>query len=290
MTSHDVVGLVRRRLRTKRVGHAGTLDPAAEGVLVVAVGRATKLIDRVQSQEKQYLAHLVLGASTDTLDAEGRLINQQHGPFPSPAEITTVLRQFTGMIEQVPPAHSALKFGGEALYHRARRGEEIDIPSRSVMIHDARLLASDGADIIVLIDCSKGTYIRSLARDIGAALALPSYLHYLLRTRSGRFDLAQAWSIEEIAQQLSPETFATMALHPDSALTDAARVILDGSSVPAWYHGQPVRAGNETPDDRELGAQASVYRFDGEWLGVAQRIADEAWQPRTVMPSERPNS
>lgn len=282
-TSHDIVGRVRRLLRTKRVGHAGTLDPAAEGVLILAVGRATRLLDRLQDAPKQYAAHIVLGVETDTADIDGRIIGSGNAQ-PGQQEIESALQLFRGTIEQVPPAHSAIKLGGEPLYRRARRGETVDVPVRSITISDIKLVAYSYPDVTVTIDCSKGTYIRSIARDLGDELGTRAYLHYLLRTSSGTFSLESAWTLDELISQLRPDTFAQMALHPDTALSGGASLILDRPGWTEWYHGRPVPV--TTTDAPNQPVDASAYRTDGEWLGVSRRdMASQSWHPRLVVSS-----
>lgn len=281
MTSHDVVALVRRRLRMRRVGHAGTLDPAAEGVLVVAAGSATRLIDRVQDGDKQYVAHVVLGAETDSADAEGQLIAASSDLAPSRDAVERALAPLVGTITQVPPAHSAIKVGGQALYHRARRGEKVDVPARTVIIHGIRLLAYDYPDLLLVIDCGKGVYVRSIARDVGRALGTGAYLHALLRTAVGRFTLAQAWTTAELEAHLRPQTWPLMALHPDVALAGAPALILDPDAATAWYHGRPVPADRRPP---AASAEARVYHQTGAWMGLAAADAGRRqWRPRQVV-------
>lgn len=285
MTSHDVVGRVRRLLGTRRVGHAGTLDPAAEGVLVVAVGRATRLTKRVQDEPKQYLAHVVLGVETDSADVDGRLLDRR-GARPARDDIVRALQRFTGEIEQTPPAHSAIKIGGEPLYRRARRGEAVDVPARRVLVTSLTVVGFQYPDLHLLIDCSKGTYIRSIARDLGDELGAGAYLHALLRTASGGFTIAHAWGLAELDSLLTPATFASMAVHPDDPLLHGGAPILalDRSQAREWYHGRLVSgAGPAGPGD---GSVASAYGPAGEWLGVgAPAVERGRWQPRLVVGS-----
>jgi len=283
VTSHDVVALVRRRLRMRRVGHAGTLDPAASGVLVVAAGAATRLIDRVQDGDKQYIAHIVLGAETDSADAEGRLIATAPDDVsaPSLATIEQALRSFVGTISQIPPAYSAIKVGGQALYHRARRGEQVEVPARTVTVHAIRILAYAYPDLLVVIDCGKGTYVRSIARDLGRELGTGAYLHALLRTAVGPFTLGQAWTADEIEAYLEPRTWPLMALHPDVALSPTPALILDRDAATAWYHGRPVPTGRQPP---RAAIEARIYDQDGSWLGVATADPERRrWRPRQVV-------
>ena len=281
-SSHDMVARVRRLLGTRRVGHAGTLDPAAEGVLLIAVGRATQLMGSLQAGDKEYAARVVLGRVAASGDLEGPLLaSPEHQP-PTGSEIAAALAGFRGEIEQVPPAHSAIKVGGQPLYRSARRGVAVNVPPRRVTIHDLRLLDYRYPELDILVECSSGTYIRTLAADLGAALGAGGYLHALLRTRVGRFGIADAWRLDELERRLSPATFSQMALHPDEALAERQTLLLDSTQSRAWYDGRPVRRtgmGRTASRCGSLGA-------DGRWLGVGalDSTADQ-WLPRLVVGS-----
>lgn len=280
VTSHDVVARLRRLLGTRRVGHAGTLDPAAEGVLVVAVGAATRLIERVQSGQKQYLAHVVLGAESDSGDVEGTLARTST-IVPDRSAVLAVLAGMTGVVRQVPPAHSAIKVGGEALYHRARRGEQVDVPARTVSITGLSLLSYDYPDALIQVDCGGGVYVRSIARDLGHALGCGAYLHYLLRTRVGRFDLAYARPLSELERGLSSDTWPLVALHPDAVLRDDDALVLGEASLESWYHGRPVPMPGGTAVTT---THVRAYDRDGNWLGMATTDPGRGlWQPRSVI-------
>lgn len=281
LTSHDVVGRVRRLLRTRRVGHAGTLDPAAEGVVVIAVGSATRLLQYIQETDKQYVAHVVLGVESVSGDIEGPLLAQAASQAPpTRRQIRAALDGLTGTIEQIPPAHSAIKVGGQPLYRRAHRGETVDVPPRIVTVHRIELLAYTYPDVILRIDCDTGVYVRAIARDLGAALGIGGYLHALLRTQVGRFGLAAAWSLGELDAGLRPETWPLFGLHPEAAVGDSPALILGRDATTAWYHGRPVPAGDGAPP----ATVARVYDASGRWLGIARaERADGHWQPRHVV-------
>ena len=283
MTSHAVVGLVRRRLNTRRVGHAGTLDPAAEGVLVIAVGRATTLIDRVQAQRKQYIARAVLGAASASDDIEGPLIESMGDVTPPDVEnVRRALASFQGEIEQVPPAYSAIKVEGQRAYRRARLGHADRMPRRWVIIHAIELIAYTFPDVVFSVECSKGTYVRSIARDLGAQLGIPAYLHSLVRVAVGPFMLDDAWDIATVADQLNPATWPLMALHPTCALPDTATLLLDEQAVAQWYHGQPIPV--RTPGEDAGALEASAFDGTGRWLGLASLDArHRQWRPRLVI-------
>jgi tRNA pseudouridine55 synthase len=280
MTSHDVVGKVRRLLKQRKVGHAGTLDPAAEGVLVVAVGRATKLISLLSSSNKRYAAHIVLGVASETGDIEGPAVESTVARKPTIEEIESVLARFVGPIEQVPPAFSAVKVNGQPLYRRARQGEQVQVPPRTVTINSLNLIDYDYCDLFIDVECSAGTYVRTLARDIGGVLGLPAYLHYLLRTRSGRFDLSQAWTMDELEDRLTPSSFSSFASHPAVADTKGIAAVLRDDDVTAWYDGRPVPAHIDARASRTVHA----FRGDGTWLGVGSgATARDSYQPRIVV-------
>jgi tRNA pseudouridine55 synthase len=256
-TSHDVVARVRRLAGERRVGHAGTLDPLAEGVLVVLLGRATRLADLVQATHKTYVARLALGTATSTDDAEGVVIAE--AALPAVVDLESVLGQFRGEIRQVPPAYSAVKVAGQRAYAVARRGGAVILDARPVTIYDLKVVGP----LTLEVTCSKGTYIRSLARDIATALGTVGHLAHLVRTRVGPFALADAAPLDtlDVAQSLLP---------PDAALPDApawhlaeadASRFLNGQSVPAaGLHGRAVRVYD--PSERLV----CVGRADGSQL------------------------
>ena len=193
-TSHDVVAKMRKLFNTRKVGHAGTLDPMATGMLVIGIGRATRLLGYFTAHDKEYLGTIRLGITTSTDDAQGELVNQTSASHISESEILEVVRDFRGPIMQQPSAISAIKIDGKRAYARVRDGEEIDIPSRSVMIHDLEIIditklpELQVIDVKVRVVCSAGTYVRALARDIGSSLGVGGHLTELRRTRSGVFD------------------------------------------------------------------------------------------------------
>jgi len=280
LTSHDVVARVRRLLKTKKVGHAGTLDPAAEGVLILAVGRATKLLSDLSAHSKRYAAHVVLGVGSVSGDVEGPAMLEDLSTGPSThSEISAVLKCFTGDIEQVPPAHSAIKVGGQPLYRRARRGEDVDVPTRSVHISGLTVVAYDYPNLFLDVECSAGTYIRSLARDLGSALGSSAYLHYLLRTRSGSFGLEDAWPLGDLEHGLSPESFALYARHPSTMRCDQIALALSPDATNAWYDGRPVAGSGRTAP-----TLAHAFLDDGSWLGTGIRMGKrDDWQPKLVV-------
>ena len=199
MTSHDIVSFVRKAYKLKRVGHAGTLDPAAAGVLPVFLGQATRLIEYQADADKSYRAELTFGYATDTGDDTGRIIEQASFKLPELEKITDCLSSFQGVIKQIPPMYSAIKVNGQKLYDLARAGITIERESREVLIHSIKLVTITDSTLLFDVTCSKGTYIRTLCIDIGQALNIPAVMSFLVRTRVGSFHLQDAYSLEEIS-------------------------------------------------------------------------------------------
>ncbi len=201
MTSREVVNILMKRLNTRKMGHTGTLDPFADGLLIVTINKGTKISSFIENFDKSYLAELTLGVSTDTLDSDGRILEEKEVDLPlNAARIKEVLESFKGEIEQIPPMYSAIKVGGEELYKKARRGEEIIRKPRKVFISDIRLISVDKEKIVFSVDCSKGTYIRTLGADIAERLHYPGHLTLLTRLKVGRYYLKMAKSPEEIQE------------------------------------------------------------------------------------------
>jgi tRNA pseudouridine55 synthase len=233
-TSFDVVARVRRALKTKRVGHAGTLDPMATGVLVVLVGEATKLEPFLVSEDKAYLAHLAFGRATDTLDAEGRVTEEREVPAwlieelasasgPSGARIDDAIRAELTRTEQTPPAFSAIHVDGKRAYDLARAGKPVELPPRAVEARSITRVASDDPTLLALeLRVSKGYYVRSLARDLGERLGVPAHLARLRRTKSGSFDLTEAALLDapDLASKLLPIARAAERALAIAKLTD----------------------------------------------------------------------
>jgi len=234
MSSHDVVAHVRRVLQTKKVGHAGTLDPASAGVLPVALGKATRLIEYMAGADKAYRAELTFGVRTDSGDDTGRVIERcENFTMPDEAALREALAAFRGAIEQTPPMHSAIKIGGKRLYELARQGQSVERPRRRVVIHAISFLKCGGKTLLFDVTCSKGTYIRSLCMDIGARLHLPATMSFLVRTRVGSFSLSDAVTLEEL-QEMREKAL----LPPDAVVGHLQRVCLDKAQAASFCQGQ----------------------------------------------------
>lgn len=280
-TSFDVVARARRLLGEKRIGHAGTLDPAATGVLPLAVGMATKTLEYLTEASKSYLAEVTFGVETDSFDIDGRVTRIASAAGLTQERVEGALQRFLGPGEQVPPMHSAIKIGGQKLYDLARRGEEIARPPRPVTFHLLELLHWEPPTATILIDCSKGTYIRSLARDLGEAVGAGAHLSNLVRLRSGPFDLCDAVTIEALERLDLPWAWPSIAIHPDVPTQEWPALILDEEGARRWRQGGTIRARG--------GAEGLIRAYDaaGDWLGTG--VADPAgagWRPRKVVAEE----
>src|SRR5262245_45132393 len=238
MTSHDVVARIRRLAGTRRVGHAGTLDPMATGVLVLGVGRATRLLGHLTLTDKAYEATIRLGVATVTDDAEGAVTSIAPAGRIADEEIARAVAELTGAIEQVPSAVSAVKVGGERAYRKVRAGEDVVLSARSVTVHSFEVQATrrlgETIDIDVSVVCSSGTYVRALARDLGGALGVGGHLTALRRTRVGPYRLADARTLDELAKDLRviPLAEAAAAAFPVRSLTETeARGLSHGAAL-----------------------------------------------------------
>ena len=258
-TSQDVAAKLRGVFHERRVGHGGTLDPMATGVLPVFIGRATRAAEFLESAEKEYVAGLRLGVVTDTQDTSGTVL-ETNSVCVTRAQLEAALRQFLGPIEQIPPMYSAIKINGQKLYELARRGQEVARRPRSITIHALELLEGEGADWTIRVRCSKGTYVRTLCHDLGRALGCGGCMSSLRRTRAGSFTLAQAVTMQQVLdfaagqdpQQLLMPVDAVFAAHPPLIVTmGQAAKLKNGAQVKDWQF-QP--------------GTYRVYAEDGEFL------------------------
>ncbi|MEO0562303.1 MAG: tRNA pseudouridine(55) synthase TruB [Chloroflexota bacterium] len=280
LTSHDVVSKVRRAFGIRRVGHAGTLDPLATGVLVVCVGTATRLSEYAMTTVKAYRADVQLGISTTTYDAEGEITSQQDTTHITHAEIEQILPQFIGEIQQVPPVYSAIKKGGKKLYELARAGETVEIEPRAVKIDALTISAYDPTSSRFVLDvvCGSGTYIRSLAHDIGESLGVGAHLAGLVRTQVGNFHLEDAIALENITETDIPHAFLTSVADglrglPSTTLTD--------QQLTDVRHGRRFARPDDTVD---LGTEVLAYSENGEFIAVLKAM-DGTWKPHKVFSS-----
>jgi tRNA pseudouridine55 synthase len=275
MTSHDVVARVRRLAGQRRVGHGGTLDPPATGVLVLALGRATRLLPFLPTEPKRYLAEVVFGAETDTLDAAGTVTATAEAAGVEEAGLRAALAGFVGPQEQVPPMVSAIKVGGERLYAKARRGEQVERASRPIVIHDLELLDFAGGErprATLAVVCSGGTYVRSLAADLGRALGTLAHLAGLRRTAVGRFTEAEAHTLEELAGE---GRLGAVVLDPAAAMASTPARALAVAEAAALANGR-------TLDPTGQPGPVAAVGPDGRLVAVIEDSAGQA-RPRVVL-------
>lgn len=272
-TSHDVVQVARRSLRERRIGHTGTLDPFASGLMLLCVGRATRIAEFLTGLDKSYEAVARLGCSTDTLDREGRVVAESEGWKDLDEDrLREALASFVGPIQQVPPQFSARKVEGEAMHRRARRGERVDLPPREVTIHELELLEVRLPDVRIRVRCSSGTYVRALARDLGDTLGVGAHLTDLRRTSVGAFGVERALAVDDLENE---EAVASAWLSPLEALAHLPLVRVDEAAMQALAMGQKI-------DVDMPGASASaVAAFDDTLVAVGE-VADATFRPRKV--------
>ena len=254
MTSHDVVSRVRRLAETRKVGHSGTLDPMATGVLVLAVNRATRLLGHLILTDKRYDATIRLGATTTTDDAEGEIVESRSTADVTAEAVRTALAAFVGATDQIPSSVSAIKVDGKRAYARVRDGEQVDLPVRRVTVHSLEVTGLDLPEVRISVHCSSGTYIRAIARDLGAALGVGGHLTALRRTAVGPFTLDQARTLDQLTEcfSLTPVAEAARATFPAREL--------DGEQA------AHVRVGRAL--DVTLEETTALFAPDGEFLAL----------------------
>ena len=281
LSSNHALQAARRLYNAEKAGHTGTLDPLATGLLPLCFGEATKFSGELLNADKRYVATVQLGVTTDTADAEGAVLESR--PVEATcSEVEAVLAGFVGDIEQVPPMYSALKRDGKPLYEYARAGIEVERAARRISIHELRLL--DGCDglasgrFVFEVRCSKGTYVRTLAADIGDRLGCGAHLAALRRTGIGTLDVGQAHSLEML-EAMTAEARDALLLPPDSLLASLAEARLDVADAARLRHGQAVRW------SAEEGARLRVYDAEHCFIGVCRQAADGWLQPLRLVSS-----
>jgi tRNA pseudouridine55 synthase len=285
-TSFSVAAFVRRLSGVRRVGHTGTLDPAATGVLVVCLGGATRLSEYVMELPKAYRAVVRLGVTTDTFDAEGVPSSETDSSGVSREQVEQALPRFMGEIEQVPPLHSAIKYAGEPLYRYARSRREVHPRPRRVTIYDLRLLDFEPPLLTLELECGKGTYVRSLAHDLGQRLGCGAHLASLVRLRVGPFALEDACPLPRLEQAFGEGRWGELILPPDTALAHWPRIDLADEQATAVRYGQALAAGgpeSSPPEKAADGALARAYGPEGDLLAILRYDGDTSvWRPNKV--------
>ncbi len=278
MTSHDVVNRVRRLAGIRRVGHTGTLDPMATGVLVLLLGPATRLSRFAAAGKKRYEGVIRLGQTTTTYDAEGTLVEERTVDVALP-EIREALTRFTGRITQIPPMYAAIKVGGQKLYELARKGQEIEREPRVVTIYTIDLLDWSPPDVTVAVTCSSGTYIRSLAHDLGQALGCGAHLHALRRTANGPFKLAQSHSLADLQQLRDEDRFEDALRPPHAALGSMPVAVLSPAQEQAVRYGQQIALSIPGVD-----TYAQARDRNNRLIAVLTKLDESLYRPTVVLP------
>lgn len=281
MTSHDVVLAIRKLTREHQVGHAGTLDPLATGVLVVAVGAATRLVEFMVGHPKVYRFTVRLGVQTETDDRDGRVIAEKPVPPLTVPAIREVLDRFVGEIEQVPPRYAAIRFRGKRLYEWARAGVEVPREPRRVQVHRLELISWQPPDLVLEAFCSAGTYVRALARDIAEALGTVGHVTALRRLASGPFRVEEAVPLPEL---LATDDWSRYLRPPDAGLVDMPILEVTAEQARALLHGRPIH-GHPPQDDASLRRAYVLGHFFGLVVWDSER---HAWRPRKIFPQLMP--
>jgi len=273
MTSHDVVDAVRRLAGTRRVGHTGTLDPGASGVLVLALEHATRIAEFLADVDKEYRVEITFGRSTDSGDAYGRTVRDVSSVGPTAEQVAGVLPRFVGEIQQIPPMASAVHVGGRRLYELSRQGAVVEVPPRRVHIYALDLkefFPASPPRAMLHVACSKGTYIRRLCSDLGDALDCGAYASFMVRTRVGRYEVVSSATLEELQALAEQERFREALLPMDDALAEFPAVDLLPPQRQAAVHGQPIPLFRVAHWQRLLGAKVVKLRDAGRLVALAK--------------------
>lgn len=261
-TSHDVVAKLRGILHERRIGHSGTLDPLATGLLVVFVGRATRAVEFAEADSKEYIAGLRLGLSTDTQDISGNVI-AECSDLPDEGAVRRAVNSFIGDIEQIPPMYSAIKIGGKKLYELARKGQSVERAPRKITVSSIEIIGKEGNDYILKIACSKGTYIRTLCNDIGALLGCGACMSSLRRVRAGAFSIEDAHSIDEVENAANDGRVVDIMLPVDTLFSALPELKVPESTANRLKTGNIIKISAADGDYR-------VYSDSGEFLLVGK--------------------
>lgn len=284
LTSHDVVQIIRRGTGIRRAGHTGTLDPRASGVLVVLIGPAVRLSEYVSASDKRYQATLKLGSSTETYDSEGPVTTYSAIEHITEDDFNTLLAEFTGEIEQVPPPYSAVKVKGRKAYERARKGEDVKLEPRIINVYSLDLLEWAPPEAVLDVYCSSGTYVRSLAHDLGERLGVGAHLIGLRRTKSGRFTLRDAVPLRQLQDAFAVGEWYKYLIPASEALADWPMIELSGEEVDLVRHGHriPLKKNLDEITTVEDGLIRALTQ-QGDLVALLQLEEDDKeWQPRKV--------
>ncbi len=277
ITSHDVVQIIRRGTRIKRAGHTGTLDPRASGVLVILLGPAVRLSEYVSAEDKRYQALIQLGQKTDTYDGEGAITETASVEDITTEQFEEALKGFVGEIEQVPPPYSAVKVNGRKAYEMARKGEKVELEPRIIHVHDLELLEWDAPQALIDVHCSSGTYVRSLANDLGEKLGCGAMLAGLRRTKSGKFTLRDAIPLRKLTEAFQDGTWYKYLIPAADALAEWPTIHLASEEVDMVRHGHRIAR------EEKIGDLARAITEEGELVALMQYDEEKKeYQPKKV--------
>ena len=281
-TSMDMVRLVKRLTNVKRVGHAGTLDPIASGVLPICLGQATRLMEHMVDGRKVYRGDLTLGASTDTYDAQGEVVDERPWEEVTREQVEALLPRFIGNVQQLPPMYSALRHQGRRLYDLAREGIEVERPAREVAVFSLALTAWEPPRATIEAECGRGFYMRTLAHDLGEALGCGAHLSALARLQAGVFRIEEALQPAHLQQAADAGGLDSLILPPDAALANADAVAVPAAAERQLRNGQSVPL-REAALNAEHAEQRRAYGESGRFIGIVRfNRAQSVWQPEKV--------
>ena len=275
-TSHDVVAKLRGIVKQKKIGHTGTLDPDAEGVLPVCFGKATKLCDLLTDKDKTYQAVLLLGQVTDTQDTSGQVLEKHSTEDLTNEKVENVIRSFEGEYDQIPPMYSALKVNGKKLYELAREGKEVERKARRITIHEIRILEINLPEVKLEVTCSKGTYIRTLCHDIGNLLGTGGCMEELTRTKVGRFELKDSLKLEELRDLAQNGRLEDALIPLDQMFSELQSVVPAEKYIPKAYNGNDFFR-NQLSETGKFcsGEKVRVYDAKGHFIGIYRYMEDK---------------
>jgi tRNA pseudouridine55 synthase len=283
LTSYGVIARIKRLSSEKHVGHAGTLDPDATGVLPVCLGKATRIVEYLSEASKTYCACIALGTTTDTYDAGGKVLQQSDASGIDRAKLESALSSFRGTVQQTPPMYSALKHNGEPLYKLARAGISIERKSRDITIYRLEITEWQPPLVTIEVECSKGTYIRSLAHDLGQTLGCGAHLKTLVRTAYGPFDIKTAVTLTQLDEAFHEGQFESFLRPIDCVLQNYRAVVIDEAAQKAMKQGNLLILEQADIEDKTATVLCRAYATDGHFMGVLRYIPDKAaWQPEKV--------
>jgi tRNA pseudouridine55 synthase len=290
-TSSNIVSRIKKIIDQKRVGHAGTLDPAASGVLPICFGQGTRVVEYLMDSTKDYRAEIEFGKTTDTYDATGSTTSLKDASSIDNNQIETALSNFLGEIQQVPPIYSALKYKGKPYYELARAGIDVEIASRPVVVHNIAVLDWQPPVVTIDVTCGKGTYIRSIAHDLGQIIGCGAYMKSLVRRKYGPFSIENAVTVDELEQSYAGSDWQKH-IHPiDSVLLHLQAIVVNDDTVQDIQHGRIIDNTNisrKTVKEQSRTVQFHethyrAYGLDGRFLGILRYIAETGkWQPEKV--------